>query len=91
MAVNIPGVISMVFFYLVILGVGIWASFKSKRKESKSAADKVDMALLGNRSINKVVGIFTMTGPVLHYWCLKLNKIVVCYIKPGVSGSITLV
>ncbi|XP_074532211.1 high-affinity choline transporter 1-like [Halichoeres trimaculatus] len=62
MAVSIPGVIAMVFFYLLILGVGIWASFKSKRMENKSGADKMDMALLGNRGIKKVVGAFTMTA-----------------------------
>nr|XP_046258047.1 high-affinity choline transporter 1-like [Scatophagus argus] len=62
MTVNIPGVIVMVFFYLLVLGTGIWASFKSKRKQKKSAATGMDMALLGNRSINWVVGIFTMTA-----------------------------
>ncbi|XP_037638691.1 high-affinity choline transporter 1-like isoform X2 [Sebastes umbrosus] len=59
MAVSIPGVIAMVFFYLLILGVGIWASFKSKKERNKSPGDSMEMALLGNRSINKVVGIFT--------------------------------
>ncbi|XP_051274091.1 high-affinity choline transporter 1-like isoform X2 [Dicentrarchus labrax] len=62
MAVSIPGVIAMVVFYLLVLGIGIWASIKSKRVEIKSTADKMDMALLGNRSIGKVVGIFTMTA-----------------------------
>ncbi|XP_037639126.1 high-affinity choline transporter 1-like [Sebastes umbrosus] len=62
MAVNIPGVIAMVFFYLLVLGTGIWASFKSKREQKKSAATGMDMALLGNRSINLAVGIFTMTA-----------------------------
>ncbi|XP_076025506.1 high affinity choline transporter 1-like isoform X1 [Genypterus blacodes] len=62
MAVNIPGVISMVAFYLLVLGVGIWASFKSKREEIRGGAAKMEMALLGNRNINKVVGVFTMTA-----------------------------
>lgn len=35
-------VIAMVFFYLLVLGVGIWASIKSRRKENKSAADKME-------------------------------------------------
>ncbi|XP_037638695.1 high-affinity choline transporter 1-like [Sebastes umbrosus] len=59
MAASIPGVIAIVFFYLLILGVGIWASFKSKKERNKSPGDTMEMALLGNRSINKVVGIFT--------------------------------
>ena len=62
MAVNIPGVILMVLFYLMVLGTGIWASFKSKREQKKSGANETEMTLLGNRSINWVVGIFTMTG-----------------------------
>ncbi|XP_041804064.1 high-affinity choline transporter 1-like [Chelmon rostratus] len=62
MAVNIPGVIAMVFFYLLVLGTGIWAFFKSKREQKKSAATGMDMALLGNRSISWVVGVFTMTA-----------------------------
>ncbi|XP_068184422.1 high-affinity choline transporter 1-like isoform X3 [Antennarius striatus] len=62
MAVNVPGVIAIGFFYLMVLGTGIWASFKSKRKQRESAATGMDMVLLGNRSINCVVGIFTMTA-----------------------------
>ncbi|XP_049455831.1 high-affinity choline transporter 1-like [Epinephelus fuscoguttatus] len=62
MAVNIPGVIAMVFFYLLVLGTGIWASFKSKREKRRSGAPGMEMTLLGNRSISLVVGIFTMTA-----------------------------
>uniref|UniRef100_UPI0037E860A5 high-affinity choline transporter 1-like n=1 Tax=Semicossyphus pulcher TaxID=241346 RepID=UPI0037E860A5 len=62
MAVNIPGVIAMVFFYLLVLGTGIWASFKSKREKKRTAANEMEMALLGNRSISWVVGTFTMTA-----------------------------
>ncbi|XP_059215821.1 high-affinity choline transporter 1-like [Centropristis striata] len=62
MAVNIPGVVAMVFFYLLVLGTGIWASFKSKREQKKSSATEMEMTLLGNRSINLVVGVFTMTA-----------------------------
>lgn len=60
MAVNIPGLTAMLLFYLLVLGVGIWASVKSKREASRSAADKIEMALLGNRGVKKAVGIFTM-------------------------------
>ncbi|XP_062245668.1 high-affinity choline transporter 1-like [Platichthys flesus] len=62
MAVNIPGVILMVLFYLMVLGTGIWAYFKSKKEQKKSGANEFEMTLLGNRSINLVVGIFTMTA-----------------------------
>uniref|UniRef100_UPI003AAB8A38 high-affinity choline transporter 1-like n=1 Tax=Centroberyx gerrardi TaxID=166262 RepID=UPI003AAB8A38 len=59
MALNIPGVIAMVIFYLLVLGIGIWASFKSKREQRKNEADTMEMTLLANRSISWVVGIFT--------------------------------
>ncbi|XP_068597619.1 high-affinity choline transporter 1-like [Brachionichthys hirsutus] len=62
MAVNVPGVIAIVFFYLLVLGTGIWASFRSKRKQRRSGATGMEMVLLGNRSINLVVGVFTMTA-----------------------------
>ncbi|KAG7228427.1 hypothetical protein INR49_007599 [Caranx melampygus] len=62
MALNIPGVAVMMFFYLLVLGIGIWASIKSKKEAKKGQGDKTEMALLGNRGINLVVGIFTMTG-----------------------------
>lgn len=62
MALNIPGVTVMMFFYLLVLGIGIWASIKSKKEAKKGQGDKTEMALLGNRGINLVVGIFTMTG-----------------------------
>ncbi|XP_055013810.1 high-affinity choline transporter 1-like isoform X2 [Boleophthalmus pectinirostris] len=62
MAVNIPGVIAIVVFYLLVLGTGIWASFKSKTEQKKSGAKEVEMVVLGNRKINLAVGIFTMTA-----------------------------
>lgn len=62
MAVSVPGVVAMVFFYILVLGVGIWASFKARKEEKKNTEDRIEMALLANRSINWVVGIFTMSG-----------------------------
>lgn len=62
MAVNIPGVIVMVFFYLLVLATGMWGFLISKRKQKKTAATGMEMTLLGNRSLNWVVGVFTMTG-----------------------------
>uniref|UniRef100_A0A3P8UPA9 High-affinity choline transporter 1-like n=1 Tax=Cynoglossus semilaevis TaxID=244447 RepID=A0A3P8UPA9_CYNSE len=62
MAMNIPGVIVMLMFYLLVLGTGIWASFKSRREQKKSGAGEMEMSLLGNRRISWMVGVFTMTG-----------------------------
>lgn len=62
MALNVPGLIATIVFYLLVLGIGIWASFKSKKDESRTQASHADMALLGDRKISLVVGIFTTTG-----------------------------
>uniref|UniRef100_UPI003AB0E8D9 high-affinity choline transporter 1-like n=1 Tax=Centroberyx gerrardi TaxID=166262 RepID=UPI003AB0E8D9 len=62
MALNVPGVIAMVFFYLLVLGIGIWASFKTKKEKKKSESNKLEVTLLANRGISLVVGIFTMTA-----------------------------
>ncbi|XP_068587966.1 high-affinity choline transporter 1-like [Cebidichthys violaceus] len=72
MAFNIPGLIAM-----LVLGVGIWASIMSKKEENKSAADKIEMALLGNRRIKKVVGIFTMTATwVGGYFIMGISEMI---------------
>lgn len=73
MAVNIPGVIAISFFYLLVLGTGIWASFKSRREKKRNAASGMEMSLLGNRSINMVVGVFTMTGEELGFFSLFVS------------------
>ncbi|XP_073343494.1 high-affinity choline transporter 1-like [Pagrus major] len=62
MSLNVPGLISMVFFYLLVLGTGIWASMKSKRVRKSSQADQTEVSLLGNRGISLAVGVFTMTA-----------------------------
>lgn len=55
--INISGIISVVLFYLLILGVGIWAA----RKKS-AGNDSEEEVMLAGRSIGLFVGIFTMTG-----------------------------
>ncbi|XP_047458565.1 high-affinity choline transporter 1-like [Mugil cephalus] len=62
MALNIPGLVATLVFYLLVLGIGIWASVKSKRAEDRTRARHADMALLGDRKISLVVGIFTTTA-----------------------------
>ncbi|XP_036979981.1 high-affinity choline transporter 1-like isoform X3 [Acanthopagrus latus] len=62
MALNVPGLVATIIFYLLVLGIGIWASIKSKRDENRAQANHADMALLGNRKISLVVGIFTTTA-----------------------------
>ncbi|KAM4595390.1 high-affinity choline transporter 1-like isoform 1-T2 [Fundulus diaphanus] len=62
MALNVPGVVAMVLFYILILGTGVWAARKSRRAERKSSGDRTEVVLLGDRNISLVVGIFTMTA-----------------------------
>lgn len=59
MTVHVPGVIAIVFFYLLILAVGIWASRKSKSSEKNADSEEV---MLAGRNIGLMVGVFTMTG-----------------------------
>lgn len=62
MALNIPGVVMMVVFYVLILGTGLWGARKSRSAERSSSGDRTAVVLLGDRSISLLVGIFTMTG-----------------------------
>ncbi|XP_041640518.1 high-affinity choline transporter 1-like [Cheilinus undulatus] len=62
MAVNIPGVVAVVVFYILILGTGMWAAQKSRRVERKSSGNRTEVVLLGDRNISLLVGIFTMTA-----------------------------
>ncbi|KAG7214502.1 hypothetical protein INR49_023014 [Caranx melampygus] len=62
MALDIPSVIAVVFFYIIILATGIWAARKSRRAEGNSHGNRIEVMFLGDRNINMVVGIFTMTA-----------------------------
>lgn len=55
--INIAGVISIILFYIIILGVGIWAG--RKKEEGNDSEEEV---MLAGRNIGLFVGIFTMTG-----------------------------
>ena len=55
--INIAGVISIIIFYVLILGVGIWAG---RKKEAGN--DSEEEVMLAGRNIGLFVGIFTMTG-----------------------------
>ncbi|KAK2720359.1 high-affinity choline transporter 1-like [Artemia franciscana] len=55
--INIGGIISIIFFYLLILFVGIWAG---RKRESGSESE--EEVMLAGRNIGLFVGIFTMTA-----------------------------
>lgn len=52
----------MVIFYLLVLGIGIWASLKSKKMEKNSAGGQMEVSFLANRRVTLAVGVFTMTA-----------------------------
>ncbi|XP_036953827.1 high-affinity choline transporter 1-like [Acanthopagrus latus] len=62
MTLNVPGLIMMVAFYLLVLGIGIWASVKSKKLERNVHSSRIEASLLANRGISLVLGAFTMTA-----------------------------
>ncbi|XP_019881961.1 high-affinity choline transporter 1 [Aethina tumida] len=55
--INVAGVISIILFYILILGVGIWAA---RKKEAGN--DSEEEVMLAGRNIGLFVGIFTMTA-----------------------------
>ncbi|XP_027132476.1 high-affinity choline transporter 1-like, partial [Larimichthys crocea] len=62
MAVIISGLIMMAVFYLLVLGIGIWASVRSKKLRENAQNGQVEFSFLANRSVNLIVGVFTMTA-----------------------------
>ncbi|XP_061764623.1 high affinity choline transporter 1-like isoform X2 [Nerophis ophidion] len=62
MTMNIPGLVVMAAFYLLILGTGIWASMRSRKEEKKWTGDGIEITLLAGRNINLLVGVFTLTA-----------------------------
>ena len=68
MALNILGLIGIIVFYLLILGVGLWAAFKRKRSRSDELCEGGDKpsasedVMLAGRDIGLFVGAMTMTG-----------------------------
>ena len=59
MGVHILGVVAIVVFYVLILGVGLWAARKGNHTEANPDSEDV---MLAGRNIGLIVGIFTMTG-----------------------------
>ena len=68
--VDVLGLCAVIVFYLVILGVGIWAGRKQKTKADGGGPDS-EQVMLAGRNIGTVVGIFTMTGK--DFWRTPLS------------------
>jgi len=57
--INLTGLASVILFYLLILGVGMWAAQKKSNVEGVSEEEET---MLAGRNIGMFVGIFTMTA-----------------------------
>lgn len=62
MAVNIPGLVSVIIFYIIILATGIWAARKSKAAEKRCLGNKSEIAMVGGRNLSFFVGVCTSIG-----------------------------
>ncbi|ESP01430.1 hypothetical protein LOTGIDRAFT_177946 [Lottia gigantea] len=58
MAVNIPGIIAVIIFYILIIAIGIWAG----RKGANSTTEEL---LVANRGMGLIVSFFTMTATLV--------------------------
>ena len=59
--INIGGLVAIIVFYLIILGIGLWAA--RRRKEGHAEEE----TMLAGRSIGYFVGTFTLTGNNLFH------------------------
>ena len=81
MAVNVIGLVGIVVFYFIILGIGIWAAVKRKKNLSRNRVQVLvngeegapltesEDVMLAGRNIGLFVGAMTMTGrnyKILH-------------------------
>ena len=59
MGINIPGLISIIIFYLVVLLIGIWAGWRQRKSTETTDQETV---MLAGRNIGLFVGVLTMGG-----------------------------
>lgn len=62
--IDFVGILAIVFFYLFILVVGIWAGRKT---DEKKIGEQTEEVMLAGRNIGTLVGIFTMTGKLFKF------------------------
>ncbi|XP_076858228.1 high-affinity choline transporter 1 isoform X2 [Brachyhypopomus gauderio] len=62
MAIHVEGLVAIVFFYVIILFVGIWAAWKNKNSGVAEGKDQSESIMVGGRDIGLFVGAFTMTA-----------------------------
>jgi len=65
--INVPGLIGVIVFYIVILVVGIVASWWGMRKNKQQSNTASEDVMIAGRNIGLFVGIFTMTGEYQNF------------------------
>lgn len=55
--INVPGLVSIIVFYLIVLFIGIWAGWKQRKSQVTSDQETV---MLAGRNIGLFVGVLTM-------------------------------
>lgn len=65
--IDIAGLVTILLLYLVILAVGIIASYKFRRKYQEEQITQEEMNLVAGRKITGLVGVFTMTGRLVVF------------------------
>lgn len=83
--IDYGGVIAIIFFYLLILAVGVWAG----RKTGDTVGEQTQEVMLAGRNIGTMVGIFTMTGKFIfwHFFCKWSRNFSDLYWKTSVFTS----
>ena len=54
--INVPGLVGIIIFYIIILGIGLWAAW---RRRGEANTEEV---MLAGRDIGLFIGVLTMTG-----------------------------
>ena len=70
MAVNIPGLIAVIVFYIIIFLVGILAAKIQAKKNRQQHIRGDEEVMLAGRNLGWFVGCFTMTGMTYSHMCI---------------------
>ena len=99
---NVAGLLSLIVFYLLILGVGIWAAW---HKRKKGGTKKSETNMVAGRDITILLGCFTMTGrkdaqftfnlmltcvqtlPKRENYYLPINYQMLCHLEKKLVGA----
>ena len=63
-SLNTSGLISLCIFYLIVLGIGVWAGWKQRREIKSQGRTEVrqEDVMVAGRNMGYIVGILTMAG-----------------------------